>query len=352
MNFLFGQWKDGFIPVLRADQKSNTIKLGVEGALHKGERSRFLLSYDGRKFRLYQDGIVRNSREMGPLTFSNWDKTYPLVVGMDATGHSQWKGTIYEIAVFDRALTSGEVKRLSGPSGLSSLSGREEKKADSRQQQTTRQENPPVSPFFKGGKSNERPLIHYVFRQENTYETEFRGKRALGVRDLGKGAAADLVIPEQFMPYQRVYLGWNPDWTRNRSDWEDVVINIAGFVPFGFLLFVSFAKSRKGIRLQASGISLKTRKEGFGKKEEENPPQSPFFKEGKEAIRRDAALAVVLAVAVGFGVSFAIEYLQAYLPSRDSSLRDLITNVLGTFIGALASAWMMSRRNALVTGDQ
>jgi hypothetical protein len=112
MNFLFGQWKDGFLPVLRADQKSNTIKLGVEGALRKGERSRFLLSYDGRKFRLYQDGIIRNSGEVGALTFSNWDRTYPLVVGMDVAGHSQWKGTLYEIAVFDRALSPDEIRRV------------------------------------------------------------------------------------------------------------------------------------------------------------------------------------------------------------------------------------------------
>jgi len=34
-----------------------------------------------------------------------------------------------------------------------------------------------------------------------------------------------------------------------------------------------------------------------------------------------------------------MERQQAYLPSRDSSLRDLVTNVLGTFIGAAAAAW-------------
>ena len=80
-----------------------------------------------------------------------------------------------------------------------------------------------------------RPLIHYVFRPENTYETTFRGGKALGVRDLGKGESVDLVIPEQFTPYQRVYLGWDPDWTRNRSDWLDLAVNILGFVPFGML---------------------------------------------------------------------------------------------------------------------
>jgi VanZ family protein len=56
--------------------------------------------------------------------------------------------------------------------------------------------------------------------------------------------------------------------------------------------------------------------------------------------------AVVLAVVVGLVVSFAIEYLQAYLPSRDSSVRDLVTNTAGTAIGAVIAAWMVSRRKA------
>jgi VanZ family protein len=54
---------------------------------------------------------------------------------------------------------------------------------------------------------------------------------------------------------------------------------------------------------------------------------------------------VLLAVIAGFVVSFAIEYLQAYLPARDSSLRDLITNILGTMIGAVAAAWMLAKSN-------
>ena len=55
-------------------------------------------------------------------------------------------------------------------------------------------------------------------------------------------------------------------------------------------------------------------------------------------------MAVGLAVVVGFGVSFAIEYLQAYLPSRDSSVRDLVTNTAGTMIGALAAVWYSRKR--------
>ena len=47
------------------------------------------------------------------MSFSNWSQEYPLVVGTDAEGRSQWKGVLYEAAIYDRALTSDEVKRLS-----------------------------------------------------------------------------------------------------------------------------------------------------------------------------------------------------------------------------------------------
>lgn len=322
MNFLFGQWKDGFLPVLRADQKSQTIKLGVGDALRKGERSRFLLSYDGKKLRLYQDGIVRNSRDMGALTFSSWDKTYPLVVGMDATGRSQWKGTLYEIAMWDRSLKPEAVADYT----RQAFEG-------NRQQATGQIQN----------SDDKRPLIHYAFSLENSYETTFRGKRALGVRDLGKGDAADLVIPEQFMPYQRVYLGWDPDWTRKSSDWIDVIVNVLGFVPFGFLLLMQFANRKKGFGLRASGVGI-----------ENGNRDSDFGQCRRAAGLRDSGsgildqyktvIAVILVVVAGFVVSLAIELLQAYLPSRDSNLRDLITNVLGTFIGALGAVWTMSRQ--------
>jgi VanZ family protein len=49
----------------------------------------------------------------------------------------------------------------------------------------------------------------------------------------------------------------------------------------------------------------------------------------------NAVMALGMAVAAGFIVSFGVEYLQAFLPSRDSSLRDLITNGAGTLIGSI-----------------
>ena len=369
MNFLLGQWKDGFIPVLRTEQKLQGIKFGVKEALKKDERTQFLINYDGRRLFLYQDGISKNYREVGPLSFSNWNRTYPLVVGTDAGGRTQWKGVLHEVAIYDRALSPKEISAV--------VSDQWPVVSDAAERQEEKGVRHPASGFGKNKEETaSRPMIHYVFRPENTYETEFRGGKALGVRDLGKGEPADLVMPEQFTPYKRDYLQWEDNWYDYKSNWQDVAVNIVGFIPFGALLLLVLGKwelgiGRRGFRHRASGFGTK----------EENPPVSPFFKGGdqneiaagpntpphpaplppgareileKGADRplamtpREIILAVGLAVLGGFVVSFAIEYLQAYLPSRDSSMRDLVTNTLGTLIGALAAVWY-SRKRATAT---
>jgi VanZ family protein len=74
----------------------------------------------------------------------------------------------------------------------------------------------------------------------------------------------------------------------------DVYLNIAGFVPFGFMLAASLREGRKPGR------------------------------------------AVLYVLAASFLLSFSIEFIQNWLPSRVSSNLDLATNVAGGLIGGLA----------------
>ncbi len=102
--------------------------------------------------------------------------------------------------------------------------------------------------------------------------------------------ATDLLIPERYFVLRAPFLqpAWDeyyPGW----SYWKYVGMNIGGFIPLGFVFcaYVSETKRR-----------------------------------------------VLVSIILGFTVSLSIEILQAFLPTRDSGTTDLITNTLGTAIGA------------------
>ena len=82
---------------------------------------------------------------------------------------------------------------------------------------------------------------------------------------------------------------YQPTW----SYWKSNLINIAGFIPFGFFFCAYWSSIRP--------------------------------------IRRAGLVTIVL----GTTVSLTIEILQAYLPTRNSGVTDLFTNTLGTAIGVM-----------------
>ena len=103
----------------------------------------------------------------------------------------------------------------------------------------------------------------------------------------------DLYIPDRYLVLDQILL--QPFWQEfhpTRGYLKDVLMNIAGFVPFGFL-FCAY-------------LSLACR------------------------IKRPALVTILL----GLALSFTIEFLQWFLPTRDSGTTDLITDTLGTAIGA------------------
>jgi hypothetical protein len=106
--------------------------------------------------------------------------------------------------------------------------------------------------------------------------------------------ATNLLIPKRFFVLDQQFLEqpWNefhPGW----HYWKDVAVNIVGFTPLGFFFYAYFYQVRK--------------------------------------VEHPAALTI----AFGFAVSLTIEVLQAFLPTRDSGMTDLITNTLGTAIGVM-----------------
>lgn len=123
---------------------------------------------------------------------------------------------------------------------------------------------------------------------------EFLTPAANFVRNVGE-TGPDLIIPKTFRLLKPKVLDW-PDHL-NRSVVVDAIVNIAGFIPFGLVTCLC-------LRFWARW--------GFSR-------------------------CIAVTVLVGACVSLTIELLQVLLPTRDSSLADLVTNILGTASGAGAA---------------
>ncbi len=103
----------------------------------------------------------------------------------------------------------------------------------------------------------------------------------------------DLYIPERYMVVNKIFM--EPFWKEfnmSRSYWSAVLKNIVGFIPLGFCFYA-----------YVSVLQIKR--------------------------------ATLFTVFLGCVVSVTIEILQAYLPTRDSGMTDIITNTLGTWGGVL-----------------
>ena len=116
-------------------------------------------------------------------------------------------------------------------------------------------------------------------------------------------SGTDLCIPDRYLIVDQAFL--RPFWVEYypaRGYWKGVVlINILGFIPFGFLFCAYFSLAGR--------------------------------------ISRPALVTILL----GFTLSLTIECLQAFLPTRDSGTTDLITNTLGTCIGVWLYRWSIWR---------
>ena len=155
---------------------------------------------------------------------------------------------------------------------------------------------------------------HFVLWRNNAQPDLAKGigAAALYVFNEGRGSVVhnqidsgtDLLIPERFFVLHAQFL--ERPWDEFRPDWnycKDVAINVGGFIPLGFFFYPYFLLLRRS----------------------EHP----------------ATVTIVL----GFVVSLTIEVLQAFLPTRDSGMTDLITNTLGTAVGV-----MVFRHRAVQSG--
>ena len=146
----------------------------------------------------------------------------------------------------------------------------------------------------------ERPEVLYLFNE--------RAGNIVHDDASGQGnAGRDLLIPSHYAVLHNPVLQSPLEHYRDRWSaahywpyWQDVCVNVAGFVPVGFC-FATYLSLVKGWRSPAAS-----------------------------------------AILIGFALSLTIEVWQAFLPTRNSSLTDVITNTLGTGMGTVfyRSSWV------------
>ena len=187
--------------------------------------------------RIWINGELRATQPV-PGSLSAWYSPARLYLGNEASGRHPWQGRLYDVSV------SGGDPKSGGAVGIT---------------------------LFKG--VNATP----------------------GTRSTDPGVAGSaLTIPRRFVLPSRRWLAWPGSiFVRSGPGRRDGLINLAGFVPLGFLM-TRWLRSRGATRKRACGWS----------------------------------------VWAGVACSLGIEIVQGWLPGRDSSVLDLGGNAIGACIGA------------------
>jgi hypothetical protein len=253
--FSMHQWKTALLleakPWTRQDHTGNSYGY-VEGVFSAGQSAFVTVTVEAGKTAVYVNGALAQwSKELNlPIA----DFTGEMVLANSPVGNDSWSGELKGLALYDHQLTAAQVRR--------------------HYETWTQSGQPDLAEVG-------HPFAAYLFDERS----------GQNIRNHA-GPGPDLYIPKRYMELHHTALQW--PWNEYRlewSYWEDVLINVGGFVPLGFFLYTYLWLERR---------------------------------------TRQAALATVI---VGALVSLTIEVLQALLPTRDSGMTDIITNTLGTAMG-------------------
>ena len=206
---------------------------------------------------VFVDGMLRGSSER--LRLSRHALSGQLILGDAPLGTDSWSGQICGLAVYASELSPPEVSRHFA--------------AWSREQ-------------FPALSAEEHPSAMYLFNEGG----------GSAIHDQIR-PGVDLMIPERYTVAGKLFLEgplheYNPIWSYSRS----IVINVLGFVPFGYVWYGYLSLS------------------------------APWRK----------STTAVATVVLGGALSFTMEVLQAFLPTRSSGIADIITNTAGAALGVVA----------------
>jgi hypothetical protein len=265
--FLLGQWLSFLIvkfPCTNATHAVRLCEFDVPNALERGRLTFITLVAGPDGSVIYADGAPKSSTEARLLTQRSIAGT--LVAGNSMTGKTPWQGELTGLAFGPVRLTASEVAE------------------DFRTWRDT---------GYPGSAAGHALEGLYLFNE-----------RSGSIACSHAGRVPCFQIPRSFKVLRRVVLEW-PRGKDLLSHWnlEDVLVNLAGFVPFGFFVCAYFCESRDWSKRRI----------------------------------------VLITTLWGGAISLTIELLQVYLPTRDSSSEDLTFNILGSLLGATVLSYARTR---------
>ena len=256
--FYLGQWESALI-VRSFNTPAGGGKpyreMGVAGVLRPGRTSIIAITSGPGGTDFFLDG--RKAENFPGARLLRADETlegHSLYLGNSPNLSCPWAGSILALALFSKAWTPLEaISRQDGSAGSSLNCG------------------------------NGRVDAIACYR--------FEGPAGEWIVDTS-GSGNDLWKPG-ILVFEKRFLGMP---SMRSFPLSDLAVNLAGFVPFGFMVCLRL--------LIAKRLSART--------------------------------CILLSLAAGFAVSLGIETVQVWLPGRDSSMPDLLANSMGAFIGGAA----------------
>jgi hypothetical protein len=271
------QWRNGLVMTHDAQIESDntqTVKVFVDYVLYPGKLVLIAFSSGRNGTTVYVDGQPVQS--FPRFKISSSDLSGAIVLGTSPVRYDPWSGGVKGLAIYAKELTPDEA-------------------AQHYRDWTETSGQPP---------DLDAALARYTFRE--AARTEIHNEVAFG---------PILEIPLFFSVPHKYFLQspvqeFRPSW----KYLDEVVMNIAGFVPLGLLISSYFVWTRT---------------------------------------RWKAVLATTISCGL---LSFAIEVMQFYIPRRGSGITDVITNTLGAAIGAVllqsSLIWGLMHRVGLTPMDQ
>jgi hypothetical protein len=124
-NFTLGQQGNALIVRLRTTETdlNGTPALEVAGVFAANVLRHIVVTYDFHILCAYVDGRREACRTSPDGRLENWDPGHHLLLGNETTGNRPWLGTLYFIALYNRALSAADITATYAKSARSQSAG-------------------------------------------------------------------------------------------------------------------------------------------------------------------------------------------------------------------------------------